>query len=51
MTVLLAFGYWALYSSGITLAQHGSVPPIPAVWGSNVLMLGLGSFLIARLKL
>jgi len=46
----LAFAYWALYSSGVTLGQHGSVPPILAAWGPSALMGGLGGWLILRLR-
>lgn len=51
MTMALAFGYWALYSLGLTLGNHGVVPAMIAPWMANVSMLGVGAFLIARLKL
>ena len=46
----LAFAYWALYSSGVTLGQHGSVAPILAAWGPSILMGVLGWWLILRLR-
>lgn len=46
----LAFAYWVLYSSGVTLGQHGSVPPILAAWGPSALMGMLGGWLILRLR-
>ena len=49
-TVVLAFGYWAAYSSGITLGQHGAMPPILAVWVPNIAMLGLSAIFLLRLK-
>jgi lipopolysaccharide export system permease protein len=46
----LAFGYWTLYSSCITLGQHGTVPPLVAAWTANLLMGGLSLILVRRLK-
>jgi lipopolysaccharide export system permease protein len=46
----LAFGYWALYNSGITMGQHGLVPPVVAAWGANTLAILLAVFLLRRLK-
>lgn len=46
----LVFGYYVLYSSGITLGQHGSVPPVLAAWAPNILMAGLALVLLKRLK-
>ncbi len=45
----LAFGYWALYSSCITLGQQGAVPPILAAWAANISMGGLSAYLLRRL--
>jgi lipopolysaccharide export system permease protein len=50
VTILLAFGYWAAYSSGLTLGQHGALPPILAVWVPNLAMIGLSGFFLLRLK-
>jgi lipopolysaccharide export system permease protein len=50
ITLLLAFGYWAAYSSGITMGQHGALPPLLAVWLPNMLMMGLSGFFLLRLK-
>jgi lipopolysaccharide export system permease protein len=49
-TLLLAFGYWALYSSGITLGNHAALPPVVAVWVPNLVALLLGLFLVGRLR-
>lgn len=46
----LAFGYWALYSSALTLGHHGALPPIAAAWLPNIACLGLSFFLIRRLR-
>jgi lipopolysaccharide export system permease protein len=46
----LGFGYWALYSSGITLGQHGALPPLLAAWLPNLLMVAITFFLLLRLK-
>lgn len=50
VTILLAFGYWAAYSSGITLGRHGAMPPVIAVWLPNLAMVGLSAIFLARLK-
>lgn len=50
ITVLLAFGYYAAYTSGITLGRHGAIPPIIAVSLPNVAMVCLAAFLLFRLK-
>jgi lipopolysaccharide export system permease protein len=50
ITILLAFGYWAAYSSGITLGRHGALPPIAAVWVPNIVMVILSAFFLFRLK-
>lgn len=46
----LAFAYWALYSSGITLGHHGTLSPVVAAWGANFLMAMLSFVLMRRLK-
>lgn len=46
----LVFGYWILYSSGLTLGGHGSVPPIMAAWFPNALMGGFGLFLLKKMR-
>ncbi len=45
----LALVYWILYSSCITLGQHGAFPPILAAWTANFLMGGLSYVLLKRL--
>ncbi|HVK60695.1 MAG TPA: LPS export ABC transporter permease LptG [Bdellovibrionales bacterium] len=50
VTILLAFGYWAAYSSGITLGRHGAVPPVIAVWLPNMVMVALSAIFLFRLK-
>lgn len=49
-TIVLAFFYWASYSSGITLGQHAALPPLIAVWLPNIAMIGLSSFFLLRLR-
>jgi len=46
----LVFGYWILYSSSLTLGNHGHLPAIAAVWLPNVLMAAFGFWLTKRLK-
>lgn len=46
----LAFLYWVIYSSGVTLGQHGSLPPALAALAPSWLMGGFGFWLILRLR-
>ncbi len=46
----LAFAYWIAYSSGLTLGEHGVLPPILAAWGPNLLMMVVAFLLVRRLK-
>lgn len=46
----LVFAYYLLYSSSLTLGQHGTLPPIIAAWSANLLMSGLALWLLVRLK-
>ncbi|MCC7403543.1 MAG: LPS export ABC transporter permease LptG [Bdellovibrionales bacterium] len=46
----LAFLYWTLYSSTITLGRHGALPPVVAAWSSNLLMTAAAVVLFLRLK-
>ncbi|MES2856624.1 MAG: LPS export ABC transporter permease LptG [Bdellovibrionota bacterium] len=50
ITILLAFGYWAAYSSGITLGRHGAIMPVIAVWLPNAIMVALSAIILFRLK-
>lgn len=43
----VAFAYWTIYSSFITLGQHGAFPPVMAAWTANVLMAA-GSWILLR---
>ncbi len=49
-TIVLAFVYWSAYSSGITLGQHGAIPPLIAVWLPNLAMLALSVVFLMRLR-
>lgn len=49
-TLVLAFVYWAAYSSGITMGQHGALPPMMAVWLPNMAMVALSAVFLLRLK-
>jgi lipopolysaccharide export system permease protein len=49
-TIVLAFVYWAGYSSGLTLGRHGALPPMIAVWVPNMAMVALSGVFLWRLK-
>jgi lipopolysaccharide export system permease protein len=44
----LVLAYWILHSTAQTLGQHGQLSPILAAWSPNVIMVGLGVFLLLR---
>ncbi len=46
----LTFFYWALYSSSVTLGQHGAVPPLIAAWAPNLLMIAVAGVLMVKSK-
>lgn len=46
----LAFLYWVGYSSGLTMGEHGVLPPVVAAWGPNLIMSGVALILLKRLK-
>lgn len=46
----VAFAYWVLYSSFITLGQHGAFPPILSAWTANILMAAVSWLLLRRLN-
>ncbi len=48
--LFLGFGYWTLYSTGLTFGRYGYLPPILAAWLPNIFMLGLTTFFLLRLK-
>lgn len=50
IVILLVFAYWTIYSSGLTLGQHGTLPPLLAAWAPNLFFAGISSYLILRLK-
>lgn len=45
----LAFAYWSLYSSFLTLGRYGAIPPVMAAWAPNILTLGVSGLLYKRL--
>lgn len=50
VTIAMAFGYWSLYSSGLTLGKYGYLPPFIAAWLPNIVTLVLTGFLVLRLR-
>ncbi len=46
----LAFGYWSLFSIGLTMGRHGYLSPILSAWLPNIFMLSLSTFFLLRLK-
>ena len=42
----MAFVYWGFYNSGITLGQHGYIPPVLAAWGPNLAALAVALLLL-----
>lgn len=50
VVILLVFTYWTIYSSSLTLGQHGTLPPVLAAWAPNLLFIGISGALILRSK-
>jgi lipopolysaccharide export system permease protein len=50
VALALVFAYYVFYSSGITLGQHGTIPPVVAAWAPNIVMVSLAFVLLKRLK-
>lgn len=48
--ILLAFIYWSLYSSFLTMGKHSVLPPLLAAWLPNVIMVGASLFFLFKLK-
>lgn len=46
----LAFFYWAMHSSSITLGRHGVLLPSVAAWGANVLIGVIAAILLLRIR-
>lgn len=46
----LAFLYWVLFSSSVTMGKHGLIPPILAAWGPNIIGVISSLILLVRLK-
>ncbi len=46
----LALAYWTLYSSGLTLGRHGTIPPLLAAWIANIVMITVTFFVLVRLR-
>ena len=44
LSMVIAFGYYTLFASGMELASNGVLPPFWGVWGTNIL-LALGTLL------
>ncbi len=48
--LLMVVIYWTLKNSALALGHHGSLPPVIAAWGPNVLMVIIGLGLVLRTK-
>ena len=46
----LAFLYWVMFSSSVTLGKHGLIPPMLAAWGPNGIGVAAAGYLLSRLK-
>ncbi len=49
-SILLVVVFWVLRNSSLTLGHHGSIPPILAAWGPNILMGIVAVTLMSRQK-
>ena len=50
VSLAAAFSYWLVFSTSLAMGTHGVLPPVVAAWAPNVLMGGLATYLLLRLK-
>lgn len=50
ISLALALGYYLIFSMTITLGRIGVLPPWVAAWASNLLFLGIGSYLFLNIR-
>jgi lipopolysaccharide export system permease protein len=50
LSVGIAFIYWVIYSASLTMGKHGSIPPIIAAWGPDVLFGSVATLMLLRLQ-
>ena len=50
MCIGLAFLYWTLYSSSLTLGKYGVLPPFIAAWSANFVTMMASFYLLLRLN-
>lgn len=48
--LLIVVVYWTLKISSLALGHHGSLPPVIAAWGPNLLMTAMGVVLVLKMK-
>lgn len=48
--MLLAFGYWILFSSSLTMGKNGYLPPLISAWGPNVFMAAAAYYFLLKQK-
>lgn len=48
LSILVIVAYWVLLDTGEKWAQAGGIPPWLAMWSPNLLLAGLGLFLLVR---
>ncbi|MCB0350359.1 MAG: LPS export ABC transporter permease LptG [Bdellovibrionales bacterium] len=50
VSIVTAFSYWVIFSASLSMGKHGSLPPIVAAWAPNIIMGGVATFFLLRLK-
>jgi LPS export ABC transporter permease LptF/LPS export ABC transporter permease LptG len=50
ITLLLVSGYYLMFTFGTELARQGTIPIWAGIWSANVIMAGLGLYLLPRLE-
>jgi lipopolysaccharide export system permease protein len=45
-----AFSYWVIFSTFLAMGKHGVLHPLVAAWAPNILMGGLATYFLLRLK-
>lgn len=50
ISILIAIIYWIIHSAALSLARMGILPPVLAAWTSNIIMGGLGVYLLINTR-
>ena len=50
LTLLIGFHYWIIHAFALGIGRGNMLPPMLAGWTANILFLGIGVFLMSRIR-